>query len=120
VEHVLREETFAAHLAGNESFVAIDRIGTKQNGECCKVFLGRGFVERHANCVRIDDAEQTTALVGFVRNLRSLTSYFDRYRIEQAIACDLDTSSLEASRKACSKAGHACSNSLQTSGAMPN
>ena len=120
MEHVLREETFAAPLAGNESFVAIDRLGTEQNGECCKIFLGRGFVKGDTNCIRINDAEQTTALVGFVGNLRSLTGNFNRYRIKQAITCDLDTSSLEASRKACSKAGHACSNSLQSCRAMPD
>src|SRR5690606_18292552 len=120
VEYFLREEAFTTPLARNEELVAVNRLSAEQNGERCKIFLGRGFIKGYANRIRVDNAEQTAALIGFVSDLRSLASDLDRNRIEQAIACNLDASSLKPSGEARSKASNTRCNGLQARRTVPD
>ncbi len=120
MEHILGQEAFATSLGWHEKIVIADWLCTKQNSECCKIVFVRGFIKGHTNRIRIDDAEQTATLVGFVCNACGFARKLNRDRIEQAVACDFDASSLEARCKARRKTGNTRCNGLKACRAMPD
>ncbi len=120
MEYFLREETFPAFLARNKNCVAANRLRTEERCQGRQILFRRGFVESDADRIRIDDADQAAALVGFGCDCRGFARDLGRYRIEQAFARNFNTGSLERGSKTGGQSGHAHCNRLQASRAMPD